>query len=118
MEWLINPPFELTKKNKKCPICGNKNIDLTDYLADHENNEKTIFNIYCDRCGCHYEQVYNGWQLKWMPDRKRGGFSYAGKYLDSEGSYIFYIKYFPKNIKSRARIRKKYNIKRKKNVGL
>ena len=88
MEWLIEPPFVLTEENKKCPVCGNKNIDLIDYLEGHESNEKTIFDIYCDRCGCHYEQVYDEWQLRWIPDRKRGVFTGTNGHLDSEDNYI------------------------------
>lgn len=118
MNYLIQPPFKLTEENKKCPICGNKDIRLVDYYEGC-NTEDTMFNIYCERCGCCYGQVNDEWQLRWMPDRKRGSSNIIDNNIDFEDDgdgYIWFetLKYYPKNTKRRARIRRKYNIKRKK----
>ena len=87
-------------RNTTCPICGFKDYQYVQYAEEYWGIVER--HGYCDRCGYMIEQAYSEPIDGFLPDIKKG-------YKDRQGVY------HPKNTRKRARIRRKYHIKKPDN---
>ncbi len=85
--------------NKKCPICNSSNYRSRTYAEECWGIVEE--HSYCSHCGYTVEMCYSAPIVGFMPSLTKG---YRNK-LDG--------KYYPKNVRKRARLHKKYKIKRK-----
>jgi len=86
--------------NRVCPFCGSDQYQYKYWAEEYWGIVEQ--HGYCDRCGYTIEQAYSAAIDGFMPDIKRG-------FKDFNGHY------HPKNTRKRARIRRKYHIKKPDN---
>ena len=87
----------------KCPICGSSDYKHEEYHDDIWGAWYLVEeHTYCDRCGYRVEMAYSEPMEGFQPDTRRGYRDYLGNY-------------HPKNTRKRARIRRKYHIKKPDN---
>ncbi len=84
----------------KCPICGTTKFRSSVYYEEMGRVEE---HTYCEQCGYTVEMAYGPTIVGFRPTVTKGR---RNKY---DG------KFYPKNIRKRARLHRKFNIKRNSN---
>ena len=85
--------------NSKCPICNSPNYRSRTYAEECWGIVEE--HSYCPQCGYTVEMCYSDPVVGFMPSLTKG---HRSKY---DG------KYYPKNVRKRARLHKKLGIKRR-----